>query len=121
VREGLQKVKTKSKERWLIEDVYTAIRTKRSTLYIARDDNRQIGFFVAEMSIEPFSNEPVLFVWCLFGPHSLQYTDACIAYLEQIAHSIGAKRIRFTGRRGWAKVLKDRFTPVRTIYERELT
>lgn len=121
VREGLERVKNNVKEVWLPEDVYTSIRNKRSSLYIARDDNRQIGFFVAEMSIEPFSNEPVLFVWCLFGPNSLQYTDACIEYLEQLAHSIGAKRIRFTGRKGWAKVLKDRFTPVRTIYERELT
>lgn len=121
VREGLLRVKTKGKEKWLVEDVYTAIRTKRSTLYIARDEDKPIGFFVAEMSLEPFSNEPVLFIWCLSGLNSLPYTDACIEYLEKLAHSIGARRIRFTGRKGWAKVLKGRFTDVRRIYERELT
>lgn len=121
VREGLERVKNRSKERWLVEDVYTAIRTKRSTLYIARDDNRQIGFFVAEMSIEPFSNEPVLFIWTLFGPNTLSYMDTCIEYFDQLAHSIGAKRIRFTGRKGWQKVLKGRFQAVRIIYEKELT
>jgi hypothetical protein len=121
VREGLLRVKVKGKEKWLVEDVYTAIRTKRSTLYIARDEDKPIGFFVAEMSIEPFSNEPVLFIWTLFGPDSLPYTDECITYLEQLAHSIGAKRIRFTGRRGWEKVLKGRFDVARIVYERELT
>jgi hypothetical protein len=121
VREGLERVKVKGKEKWFVEDVYTAIRTKRSTLYIARDEDKPIGFFVAEMSIEPFSNEHVLFVWCLFGMNELSHTDECIEYLDRLAHSIGAKRIRFTGRHGWSRVLKGKFTDVRRIYERELT
>lgn len=121
VRAGLLKIKERVKEQWLPEDVFTAIRNKRSTLYVVREDDRYLGFFVAEQSIEPFTHEPVLFVWCLYGMDELARADACLEYLDKLARSIGAKRIRFTGRRGWQKVLAGKFEATRVIYERELS
>jgi hypothetical protein len=121
VREGLLRIKDKIKESWLPEDVFTAIRTKRSSLYVVREDDRVLGFFVAEASVEPFTHVPLLYVWCLHGPDGLPYADACIAELDRLAQSINAKRIRFIGRRGWAKVLQGKFEAVRVVYERELS
>jgi hypothetical protein len=120
VRAGLLRIKEKAKENWLPEDVFTAIRNKRSTLYVVREEDRYLGFFVAEQSIEPFTHENVLFIWCLYGMDELERADACLDYLDKLARSINAKRIRFTGRRGWQKVLVNKFTPVRIVYEREL-
>lgn len=121
VREGLLQIKNKIKESWWPEDVFTAIRNKRSALYIVRDGDQQLGFFVCESSVEPFTHDTLLYVWCLFGPDNLSYADGCIAELDRLAQTINAKRIRFIGRHGWRKVLQGKFEAVRTVYERNLT
>jgi hypothetical protein len=120
VREGLLKVKENVKEVWLPEDVYTSIRNKRSTLYVAREDERVLGFFICEASVEPFSHKPLLFVWCLSGPDGLPYADACIEFLDKLARSINAGKIKFIGRKGWARVLKGKFEDVSSVYERQV-
>lgn len=123
VRKGLERIAEKGKENWLPEDVYVALRTGRATLYVADP-----GFFILEKVDEAFTHQSVLNIWCLHaqaedgGHHAgvLQFRDEAIAYIDGVAKSLGIKRIKMSGRKGWQKVLKDYFTPVRVMYERSI-
>ena len=120
IREGVEKVRTKGKEGWFPEDVYSELREKRAFLVLGIEE-RLVGFFIWHKQIEPFTNEPLLNVWCLHGEEALGFRDETIAELDRIAKALGIKRIRLGGRKGWAKVLKEQFEPIRVVYERVLT
>lgn len=126
VRSGLERVKKKGKEPWLPEDVYTALRTGRATLYFGKDGPHLIGFMILEKIEEAFSHRPVLNAWAVYAPSeqqehyadALKFTEDCVLEMDRIAKLAGVTTIKMAGRLGWQKVLKGLFQPVRTIYER---
>lgn len=129
VRTGLERVALKGKENWLPEDVYTHLRTKQASLHYGFEGERRIGFFIVEPIKETFTHETLLNVWCLFAcaedggnfAEVLRFRDEAVAEIDRLAKSMGIKRIRLSGRKGWARVLKEQFTPLRVTYERVLT
>ena len=125
VRPGLERVALKGKERYLPEDVFFALRSGRAVLHFAHDGERYAGFMVLEVYEEPFTHENVIGVWALHAEgqegnfaDALPFRDEAIAYIDSIARSLGIKRVKMSGRKGWTKVLKDQFEPVRVMFER---
>ena len=98
VKAGLVTIKQKTGEKWIPEDVYTAIKTGSAQLFTFPD-----GFTVLQSLKDEFTNEPYLFIWAMFHGKHIDITEEIHSNLRQIAHNIGAKRIVFVSPRRWEK------------------
>jgi hypothetical protein len=98
VRPGLDRIKLKSTEPWIPEDVYADCYSQRSMLWVLFRLNKPIAFFV----LQPVGD--TLHVWCAFA-----YEEDCLKdgfkHIEELAKSGNAAKITFdSNRRGWEKV-----------------
>jgi hypothetical protein len=128
VKTGLARIQEASPERWRAEDVYAQCRYKLAHLYLGYDGDHCRGFFIVQVLKQPFSSEPYLNVWVLYGEptrgeHCAEVTpfqDETIAFLDNCAKHHGAKWIEFRGRWGWSRYAKQFFKAKQVIYEREV-
>ncbi len=110
VKAGLEVVRNRCFERWIPEDVYTALKQGGSQLFVAED-----GFIVVTPQKDQFSGEQILFIWAAYGTNALVYEEG-EKLITQLAKQIGAKRIQMESpRRGWER---RGFDPVKIVYER---
>lgn len=99
---------------WILEDVYHALRSEQSSLYVA-----PCGFLV----LTPQQNYDgmQLFVWCCYAHSEDDPVAMFHDQLKDIARSIGAKRILFGSKRKWERKLAPYgWEPMTTIYGLEL-
>lgn len=101
IRPGLDKIKTKSTEPWIPEDVYADCYSQKSMLWVLSRDNKPIGFVV----LQPVSD--TLHVWCAFA-----YEDDCLLdgweQIQEIAAQGNATKVSFdSNRRGWEKAARQ--------------
>jgi hypothetical protein len=112
VRPGLEKIKTKSTEPWIPEDVYADCYSQRSLLWVLFSNDRPTSFVV----LQPAGN--FLHVWCAYA-----YEDDCLEIgwekLKEVAKQFGWTKISFdSDRRGWDKVAgRLGFKPRRWVAE----
>ncbi len=117
VREGLEKCAEKTGERYRPEDVYLMLQSKGAWLYVFERNDNSVGFLVVQRLQDP--DGPVLFIFALWGEAFREYSVQSYGLVEELARSIGAKRIRMQSpRRGWSR--EKFFTAVTTVYEREI-
>ena len=117
VEYGLDRILEKQTEPWRPADVYAHVYSGESALYIGMTATEAVGFFVARVILEEFSNEPIIFIWCLYATDALQYEDDFNAFIDRVAQDMGINRIRWGGRRGWGRAIKTKVIS-KTIYER---
>lgn len=99
VRPRLWKVKEKSPEPWIPEDVYADCFEARAMLWIGFEDNRPVIFVV----LQPLGE--TLHVWCCWGENG--YAEKAFTELLDIAKVGNAKRLTFDSHRpGWDKVAR---------------
>lgn len=127
IRTGLERIIIHSSEGWIPEDIYAALRNGRASLYMAFDGERYVGFYVLEIIEAPHTGSQYLNVWAAFadgviGNHAdaLQFTDETLAEWDRIARQHRINRIRIHGRRGWERVLKNKFTVKHVVFERTI-
>lgn len=97
-------------EDWIAEDVYHAIKSGESALYVARGG---VGFVVLRRLVAEFSGTISCHVWLAYNAGSVAEYDAALRLYQQVARQMGASRITFESPRpGWAK----RFPVVTTTY-----
>jgi hypothetical protein len=112
VRVGLDKVKTKSTEPWIPEDVYADCFEQRSMLWVFLKENRPVGFAV----LQPF--QTTLHVWCGYA-----YEPDCLfdswELIQEIARAGNANAVTFDSNRpGWDKTARKLgFRPRKWIKE----
>jgi hypothetical protein len=119
IRNGLLEIIGRCKERWEPEDVWTAAMSNAAFIWRINYEHDDIGFMVIRRDLDV--DGAALFVWALWvEPDSIRYCyKDLMARIDDVARRVGAKRIRMESpREGWNWV--KLFTPVRTIYEREL-
>ena len=97
-------------EDWIAEDVYHAIKSGESALYVARGGG---GFVVFRRLVAEFSGTIDCHVWLAYNAGSVAEYDAALRLYQHVARQMGASRITFESpRQGWAK----RFPVVTTTY-----
>lgn len=120
VRAGLEEVKKHSTDDWIAEDVYAAIRSGTSLLFVGYLDNAYCGFVV----MTPFNTyaSRVLHIWCCYSATKRDVINLFADDLEMLARRHQAKKLTFhSPRRGWEERLKEYgYHPVQTIFEKEV-
>jgi hypothetical protein len=119
VREGLLEVKSRCRARWMPEDVYAAIRRPSAFLWLIRDDvGFDLGFIVVQ--VDEDTDGRCLFLWALWGEaHELvPRKDQLYEEIKKLARSVGARRLRWDGRKGWTRMMQP--SRVRYVCEEEL-
>jgi hypothetical protein len=102
VKPGLEKVKVKSPENWIVEDVYVDCFNGKSMLWALIDDNKIIGYWV----LQPNGQELHVWAsWSLENRHDIAKIG--LKCIKDIASKGNAKYITFSShRRGWEKRAK---------------
>jgi len=114
VKPGLEKIKSKSPENWIIEDVYTDCFNQRSLLFVLIENNHYSGFFI----LQPMGE--TLHLWAAYSlENSYDVVENALKYIKGMAAEAKVKYITFSShRRGWAKRAADYgFRPKQWICE----
>jgi hypothetical protein len=103
IKPGLEKVKTKSPENWIVEDVYVDCFNQKSMLWVLIEDKRFVGFFI----LQPLGNTMHIWVgWTL--ENNQQIVENGIKYIKDLSRQGGMKYLTFSShRRGWDKRSKQ--------------
>jgi hypothetical protein len=99
IRPGLDKIKTRSPEDWIVEDVYTDLFNGKSMIWVAIDNNRFEGFFV----LQPMGI--TMHVWAGYSlENSKHLIEDALKYIKVLAGQANAKFITFSSHRnGWQR------------------
>jgi hypothetical protein len=114
VRTGLEKIKSRSPENWIIEDVYTDCFNQKSLLFVLIENNHYAGFFVLQPQNE------TMHLWAAYSlENSYDVVENALKYIKGMAAEAKVKYITFSShRRGWAKRAADYgFRPKQWICE----
>ena len=99
VKLGLEKIKRRSPENWIVEDVYTDCFNQKSLLFVLVENNHYAGFFVLQPQKE------TLHLWAAYSlENSYDVVENALKYIKGMAFDAKVKYITFSShRRGWAK------------------
>lgn len=119
VRNGLLTIARRTNSRAWPEDIYNDVANGRSFLWFMYDGEVRAGFLVLQVDKDPDGR--VLRVMAFWAEPNRWKVCKTSSYegLENLARSVGAKRIRMgSPRRGWAR--EGFFREVSRVYEHEL-
>lgn len=99
VRPALDKIKSRSPENWIVEDVYTDCFNQKSLLFVLIENNHFKGFFILQPQGE------TLHLWAAYSlENSYDVVENALKYIKGMAVEAKVKYITFSShRRGWAK------------------
>lgn len=114
VRPGMDKIKGKSPENWIVEDVYTDCFNQKAMLWVLIENNRYEGFFV----LQPMGEE--LHVWAAYSvSNDEKIVKDALQFIKNMAREAGNKYLTFSSHRpGWDRRAKSYgFKPRKWISE----
>lgn len=118
VKEGLQYIIDKTKDRWKVEDVYHHIKANTMGLYVVESGE---GFAI----LQPIKgwDGTELYVFCGYSKTAHNIVLECMEQIKGIANGIGAKRVKFqSNRAGFEKRAQEMgFSLDFVQYEYDLT
>jgi hypothetical protein len=99
LRPGLDKIKTKSPENWIVEDVYADSINNKSMIWVCIDNNKYEGFFI----LQPMGT--TMHVWAGYTlENNQQIVENGLKYIKILASQANAKFITFSSHRnGWQR------------------
>jgi len=99
IRPGIEKIKTKSPENWIVEDVYTDCFNQKAMLWVALEDNHFAGFFI----LQPMGEE--LHVWAAWTlENDYQIVQKGLQFIKNMAKETNVKYLTFSSHRpGWGR------------------
>ena len=99
LRPGLDKIKTRSPENWIVEDVYTDLFNGKSMVWVCINNDRYAGFFV----LQPMGL--TMHVWAGYTlENNQQIVENSLKYIKILASQANAKFITFSSHRnGWQR------------------
>jgi len=102
IKPGLENVKAKSPENWIVEDVYCDCFIKKSMIWALLDEGKIIGYWLLQLNGQELH---VWAGWALENRHD--NLEIGLKYIKDIARQGNAKYITFSShRRGWDKRAK---------------
>lgn len=102
VRDGINKIKTKSPENWIPEDVYTDCFNQKAMLWVVLKDSHFYGFFI----LQPLGQE--LHVWAAWTlENDYQVVQKGLQFIKNMAREANVKYLTFSSHRpGWERRAK---------------
>lgn len=102
VRPGLEKIKSKSPENWIVEDVYTDCFNQKAMLWVVLENNHFNGFFI----LQPMGEE--LHVWAAWTlKNDYQVVQKGLQFIKNMAREANVKYLTFSSHRpGWDRRAK---------------
>lgn len=106
IKEGLEKVRSRGHDSWIVEDIYCDCFEQRAMLWIGYRDDHAIGFMV----LQPMGSN--LHVWVAYLTTHQDLLDG-FEHIKNIARQGNLEKVTFTSaRRGWDKKARSMgFTP----------
>jgi hypothetical protein len=100
VKQGLEKVRAKGHDDWIVEDIYCDCFTQKAMLWIVSDDNNDDNGF---MVLQPMGK--TLHVWAAWlESNNPDDVVAGFNHIKEIAKQGGCKKVTFTSvRKGWER------------------
>ena len=100
IKEGLEKVRARGHDQWIVEDIYCDCFEQRSMLWIGYRDDKPVGFMV----LQPLGSN--LHVWVAYLTTHQDLLDG-FEQIKEIAKRGNLKKVTFTSvRKGWEKKAK---------------
>ena len=102
IKPGLEEIKAKSPEPWIVEDVYVDLFNQKSMLWIALENMHFVGFFI----LQPLGHE--VHVWAAWTlENDYQVVEKGLQFIKNMARNSNAKYLTFSShRRGWDRRAK---------------
>jgi hypothetical protein len=102
IRPGLEKIKSKSPENWIVEDVYTDCFNQKAMLWVVLENNHFYGFFI----LQPMGQE--LHVWAAWTlENDYQVVQKGLQFIKSMAREANVKYLTFSSHRpGWDRRAK---------------
>lgn len=101
VKRGLD---TMPADDWIAEDVYHAVASGNSALYVFNEGDTFAGFVVLRKLVAEFSGEVQCHIWLAYSESDRDAYSAAESFIKDSAKHMGASRITFSSpRKGWAK------------------
>ena len=102
IKPGLDEIKEKSPEPWIVEDVYVDLFNQKSMLWIALENRHFVGFFV----LQPLGHE--LHIWAAWTlENDYQVVEKGLQFIKNMARNSNVKYLTFSShRRGWDRRAK---------------
>lgn len=102
IKPGLDEIKQKSPEPWIVEDVYVDLFNQKSMLWIALENRHFVGFFI----LQPLGHE--VHVWAAWTlENDYQVVEKGLQFIKNMARNSNAKYLTFSShRRGWDRRAK---------------
>lgn len=117
VEPGVLWILRKCPDRFTPRDVYWFLRENRASLFLVNEGE---GFFVLEMSTEPFKGHRILTIWLMWFLGAKKIKQELLERIKQIGKQYQCTHLQFKSpRRGWAKEAEG-FKPVVTTWEMAL-
>jgi hypothetical protein len=103
VRPGLDKIKTRSPENWIPEDVYTDCFNQKAMLWVILENNHFVGFFI----LQPMGD--TMHVWAAWTlENNYQIVESGLKYIKDICRQGNVKYLTFSShRQGWQRRAKQ--------------
>lgn len=122
IKPGVEKVsKLQGTVGWLVEDVYSAVKTGLAHLHLCMRDGTYVGFIVTTNDQHVIG--VVLTVWIAYSTiDQADFHEMIMEKLKEWAKNINARSIRFISpRTGWERMApKLGFKYISSIYELEV-
>jgi hypothetical protein len=102
IRAGLDKIKGRSPENWIPEDVYTDCWNQKAMLWVVLKNNHFYGFFI----LQPMGEE--LHVWAAWTlENDYQVVQKGLQFIKNMARDANVKYLTFASHRpGWNRKAK---------------
>jgi hypothetical protein len=99
VKHGLEKVRAKGHDDWIVEDIYCDCFTQKSMLFVVDHDGLDCGFMV----LQPMGK--TMHVWAAWlESNNPEDVIAGFNHIKEIAKQGGCKKVTFTSvRKGWER------------------
>ena len=102
IRPGLEKIKERSPENWIVEDVYTDCFNQKAMLWVVLQNSHFYGFFI----LQPMGEE--LHVWAAWTlENDYQVVQKGLQFIKNMARGANVKYLTFSSHRpGWERRAK---------------
>ena len=102
IRPGLEKIKERSPENWIVEDVYTDCFNQKAMLWVVLQNSHFYGFFI----LQPMGEE--LHVWAAWTlENDYQVVQKGLQFIKNMAREANVKYLTFSSHRpGWERRAK---------------
>jgi hypothetical protein len=114
IKPGLDEIKEKSPEPWIVEDVYVDLFNQKSMLWVALENKHFVGFFV----LQPLGHE--LHIWAAWAiENDYKKVEKGLEFIKKMARNSDVKYLTFSShRQGWQRRAKHYgFRPRKWICE----